>query len=150
MAYTNNAKKSEGLIGRQDKLLSLGLSNTATKDVFTPCGYDASHTDGGCFDMKDGDLEGMSFRFKVGTALAGTGTVTAYLSIKVSDDKSTWTEIARTPVLADAALTAGAEVNLPYPKGAAQGRYVTAGITATGTTVTAGTVSCIVDTFAGV
>lgn len=150
MAYTNNAKADTGMIGRQDKILTLGVSNTATKDTFTACGYDASHTDGAVLDMKDADLEGFSFRFKVDTAPDGTGTVTAHMAIRVSDDKSNWTIVAVSPEIGAASLTAGTEINVPYPRGAAQGRYVQAGIVATGTTVTAGKVTCVVDTFAGV
>lgn len=141
------AIQEKQLIGRQDKLLTFGSTNTLTSAGTYPCGYSSSYTDGTVIDMKNGDLENMGVHFKVDTACAGLTSVV--LKVQVSSDKSAWTDAAVSPSILAAALTKDAEFNVVIPRGAPQGRYIRAAVVVTGTG-TAGVISACVDTFAGV
>lgn len=141
------AIQEKQLIGRQDKLLTLGATNTLTSAGTYPCGYSSSYTDGTCLDMNKGDLENMGVHFHVDTAAAGLTSVV--LKVQVSSDKSNWTDVAVSPSILLAALTKNAEFNVVIPRGATQGRYVRAAVVVTGTG-TAGVISACVDSFAGV
>lgn len=153
------AIKESGLIGRQDKLLSFGETATLSATGDNYCGYSASYTDGVCLDMFNGDtnpkaapasLAGFAVHFKVEAAVTGTGTVKGTFFVEVSADKSSWTKVASSPAIGSSDLTADKEFNVVVPRGSEVKRYVRAGITTAGTTITGGKVSAVVDTFAGI
>lgn len=136
-------------LDRQDKYLEFGATNTMSAATTYPCGYSASATDGTFLDLGKGDLEGMSIIFHVDAAVTGTGTVTATFKVAVSDDKSTWTEVAASPAIGSANLTADKEFAVAIPRGSAKGKYMKATVTTAGTTITAGKVSAYVDAYIG-
>lgn len=142
----------KGLIGRKDKLLTFGETNTLAATGDAPCGYSAGSTDGTVVDMGTGktSLAGMAVAFTVKEAVTGTGTVTGTFFVAVSDDKSTWTKIAASAAVGSAELTADAVFKVAIPHGAKEGRYVKAGVTLAGSSITGGKVEATVDTFAGV
>lgn len=124
------AFKSEVHLDRSDVMLTFGATNTITTAATYPCGYAAGATDGTFLDLGDTDLEGMSVIFHVEEDFDGTN---ATCKVSVSDDKSTWKEIAASPVVLAANLKAGKEIAVSIPRGHEQGRFMKATVTTTGT-----------------
>jgi len=137
----------KSLIGKQDKLLTFGETNSITSAGTYPCGYSASATDGVALEMNKGDLAGFAVNFKMEEAAAGLTNAT--FKVMGSADKSTWVDLAVSPAIAAAKLTADAAFVVPVPRGNGAYKYVKAVVVTTGT-ATAGKVSACVDTFAGV
>lgn len=132
----------KALIGKQDKLLTFGATGAITTGSKT---YYCGGSDGVALDMNTANLEGFGVNFRIDTAFKGLTDAT--FKIEVSDNKTQWKEAASSPVIALADLSVDA-VNVVIPRGAPAGRYVRAGVYTTGT-ATAGEVTAIVDTFAG-
>lgn len=132
----------KALIGKQDKLLTFGATGAITSAGTYYCGG----SDGVALDMNTANLEGFGVNFKIDTAF--TGLTNATFKILVSDNKTQWKEAASSPAIALTDLPEDA-VNVVVPRGAPAGRYVRAAVVTTGT-ATAGNVTAIVDTFAGV
>lgn len=141
MAYV-----SEPHLDRQDELLKFGTTNKITSAATYPCGYSADYTDGIALDIGESDLEGMSVIFHV--EVATSGVTNATFKVFVSNDKSSWTEVAASPAIAGAQLTADKEFAVAIPRGAAVGRYVKAAVTTTGSG-SDGKVSAYVDSYIG-
>lgn len=137
-------------LGRQDVMLNFGATNTMSAATTYPCGYSAAATDGTRLDLGNTDLEGMSVIFHVEEAITGTGTVKATFKVSVSNDNgANWDEIAASPAIAAAQLTAAKEFAVSIPRGHVQGNLMKAEVTTAGTTITGGKVSAYVDTYIG-
>lgn len=139
------AYKSEVHLDRQDVMLMFGATNNITSAATYPCGYAAGATDGTYLDLGNTDLEGMSVIFHCDTDFDGTN---ATFKVSVSDDKSTWKEIAASPAIVAANLKEGKEYAVAIPRGHEQGQFMKATVTTTGT-ATKGKVSAYVDTYIG-
>lgn len=138
---------SEVHLDRQDEMLKFGATAAITSAKTYPCGVSAAYADGTVLDLGNTDLEGMSVIFHVDEAI-NAGTATFKLSVGDTADGSTWTEIASSPSVAAASLTANKEFAVAIPRGHVQGQYLKATVVATGSP-TAGKVSAYVDCYVG-
>lgn len=142
------AIQSGAHLDRQDVALTFGATNAMSAAATYPCGYTAGATDGTYLDLGNTDLEGMSVIFHVEEAITGSGAKAVFKVSVSNNGGSNWEEIAASPSIAAANLTAAKEFAVPIPRGHAQGNLMKAEVVASGT-VSGGKVSAYVDCYIG-
>lgn len=122
-------------LGRMDALENFGNAILATATEFS-----------NVIQKDKGDIRRMRVVAQVTTAAAGGTSVT--LTLKGSNDNTSYTELASTPAIVTAKLTKGATFDMGIPE-TANFKYYKVAITKSGT-FTAGEMSAQIDTYMGV